>query len=442
MNQFRSWILCICLIAVLPFGRASALSSDKREKLSPEELAQFDKEQQEAREIVKYRGSYQVSFPADMPLQYIWSIPFERSNIRSDGLYIFPDSMLVHTTDNWIYHIRKSDGVVLWVVEMIGDFDDGIDPVITEQGVYVVILNEIFFIDRDEGKIIWKLEPNFPISTTPHIIEPLIYAPSWYGKFHCVRVKTRDRVLVPARKGQAVIMERIYQLRSVWQINTRGYVVQRPEYYKDVFYFGSEDWNIYSVTRDGRVRYRQRTQDKVLGRGRITPTKLYIGSNDFALYGLNRLTGRPDWKFVTGSFVTDQPYADIKASMVLAPSRNNGVYGLEDKGKSFEQLWYLRDAIRVVAVGPKLFYLQLTGKRLAAVEKKSGKIRWQSKYGRHFSTMATTPNDINRNEPMRLYAVTRDVPQVLVAFRERDADAGPWQPLAAKKKGKTEEVRY
>ncbi len=36
MSKFLSRILCICLLAALPFGRASAQSSDKREKLSPE----------------------------------------------------------------------------------------------------------------------------------------------------------------------------------------------------------------------------------------------------------------------------------------------------------------------------------------------------------------------------------------------------------------------
>ena len=53
------------------------------------------------------------------------------------------------------------------VVQMNRALDRGMKPILTRRGVYLVINNEIVYIDADEGEIVWKLEPDFPMSSTP-----------------------------------------------------------------------------------------------------------------------------------------------------------------------------------------------------------------------------------------------------------------------------------
>lgn len=372
------------------------------------------------------RGRYNIRLPRDLPLKYLWSIPFEGHEIKWKGVYVYDDVILVLSTSHLLYKIRKHDGVVEWVVELRSDIDKGFDPIVTDVGIYVIIDNELILIDKDAGRIVWKLEPDFAMSCLPTIVEPNVYVASWDGKFYSLSVRSKERIFVQGKTREDSLIDRKYWLTANWHLTTKGHITEPARLRDNILYFGSEDDYFYAVNREGKERYRFQTQGPIKAPSTTKPSRVYVGSTDFNLYALNRLTGEKEWEFPTGNVVRLAPYVDFRAGVVVAPSYRNGIYGIDER--SGNELWHITDGLRVVAVGEELFYLSLTKKRLMAVEKKTGKVRWLSLL-KHFRFAVSAPNDYTkRADPMRVYFATGN--NILLCMKEREADTGPWTPGA------------
>ncbi len=412
-------LLCLGLVTALLAGDAHALFGAKKKKKQDAEKPEPDgKDGDTSAKQVTRRV---VRLPRDLPLEFVWSIPFER-RIDRRRLYVYEDIILLLTSNHWLYQVRKRDGVVQWVMELRKDLDQGFPPVVTKVGVYVVMNNVIVFIDKDRGEIVWKLEPKFAMSATPLIAEPNIYVPSWDGRFHSLSIRSKERIFVRGKSREDSLIDRKYWLSKNWHRSTKGHIVQPARLRDNILYFGSEDNFFYAITREGRERYRFQTQGKIKAACTTKPSRVYVGSDDFNLYALNRLTGDKEWHFPTGSDVLETPYVDLQAGVVVVPSFRNGMYGVDERTGA--QLWHIEAGVQVVAVGPELFYIGLTKRMLAAVEKKSGRVKWVSLL-ENYVRYIPAPNDYTRrDQPMRAYFLTKG--NVLLCMKEREADSGPW----------------
>ena len=116
----------------------------------------------------------------------------------------------------------------------------------------------------------------------------------------------------------------------------------------NILYFGSEDKFFYAVNREGNERWRFQTQGQIKAGNTTKSARIYVGSTDFNLYALNRLTGEKEWDFPTGNDVLYPPYVDLKAGVVVAHSFANGIYGIDER--TGKELWHLKHGMGVVTV--------------------------------------------------------------------------------------------
>ena len=145
-------------------------------------------------------------------------------------------------------------------------------------------------------------------------------------------------------------------------------------------YFASEDGYLYSVSQDGEDRYSAQTQGPIRAPVTSRGASVYVGSTDFSAYAFNRLTGKKQWVYPTGSHVFSAIYPDVPAGVALVCSNKNGIFGVCDKPSPQRglDLWHIPDAVSIAGVSPLNAYLIMTDMRLAAVEKKKGTVQWVS----------------------------------------------------------------
>jgi outer membrane protein assembly factor BamB len=355
-----------------------------------------------AREAV--RESAGVVLPDDLPLKYIWSLPFERN--RPESIWIYKDVILVTARGNVLYCIRKADGVPLWAIEL--SEAPQYPPAVTERMVYVFVLNRLTAIDRAAGQILWRIEPNFPPASAPTVKEPNLYIAGWGRRMHSVMIDSKERVYITGATEEETLKAREYFFKYAWHKTTAGHVVAPPTIDKDMLYFGSEDGYLYAVTQDGEERYRSQTLGAIRAPVRVATGKVYVGGTDFNAYAFDRLTGQPVWIFPTGSDVQEAIYADAPAGVAIVTSNKKGIYGILDEpvpGRGSE-LWHIEDATHIAGVGPKFVYLALADRRLAAVEKKTGMVEWLSLLD-GVRYVVTQQNEwMDNKDPMRLVCLT------------------------------------
>ena len=356
-----------------------------------------------AREAVQESAG--VLLPDDLPLKYIWSLPFERN--RPEDIWVYRDVILVTARGNVLYCIRKADGVPLWAIELAGE--PQYPPAVTDRMVYVFVLNRLTAIDLAAGQILWRIEPNFPPAATPTVREPNLYIPGWGRRMHSLMIDSRERVYLTGGTEEETLKAREYFFNYAWHKTTGGHAVAPPALSKGMLYFGAEDGYLYAITQDGEERYRTQTQGPIRTEVRVSAGKVYVGSADFNAYAFDRLTGQPVWIFPTGSDVLEPIYPDATAGVAIVVSNKRGIYGVLDEPvpNRGAELWHIPDAMYIVGAGPKLVYLSLSDNRLAAVIKKSGMVEWLSLMEGVEYVVRQQNEWMGGKDPFRLICLTR-----------------------------------
>ncbi|HHN46549.1 MAG TPA: hypothetical protein ENN09_03830 [Planctomycetes bacterium] len=352
-----------------------------------------------------------VEIPDDLLLEYDWSLPFGPA-IKKDGIWVRKDILLVLTRDNSLYAIDRLNGKVLWEVRLTAK--PLFPPTVTATYVYVVVQNYIVAIDKVQGQVVWRRQPDFPISAAPLVMEPNIYLPAWDGKFYCLEIKRREKLYVRGATEETTFRSHEYDLYYRWHHTTRGHIVSSAIDREGVLYFGSGDGYLYSISRDGELRFAFQTQGKLEASPSCNSATVFTGSTDFNLYGVDRLTGDEKWRFPAGGDLREPPVADGN-KFVFVPVLNKGYHALN--AVTGRELWHIPDGTMVAGLSPDRAYFFLDDTRLAAVDKERGRVTWISLL-RGFAFGVENPNKWHDPaDPMRVYLVSSG--NVLVSLKEQ-----------------------
>lgn len=86
-----------------------------------------------------------------------------------------------------------------------------------------------------------------------------------------------------------------------WKFKTNGKVVSSPAVVDGVVYFGSADRNLYAVNAaDGSLRWKFPTKGGVNSSPAVAGGLVYVGSLDGNFYAVEAATGKAKWQFKTG----------------------------------------------------------------------------------------------------------------------------------------------
>ncbi len=371
--------------------------------LDDETLAKIRKPNDELMREARIEAA-QVSLPPDLRLEYLWSLPLERPVSKGD-VWVHRDVILMLADQSVLYCIRKSDGVPMWAIEL-GDVPL-YPPAVGERTVYVFVKNVFVGIDRARGEVIWRINPGFAPSAAPCVSEPNLYIPSWDKCVYGVEVVSDKRVFYGGRATDALTTTE-YRFRRLWRKATGDHILGTPVLHDGFLYFGSQDGYLYAVGQDGEDRYRVQTQGPIRAPVTSRGANVYVGSSDFSAYAFDRLTGRKNWVYPTGSHVLSAIYPDVSAGVAFVASNKNGMFGVSDRMTPDRgtELWHVADAVSIAGVSPDTAYLILSDRRLAAIEKKKGMVRWVSLLA-GVREVVPTMNDWTRSdEQFRLICLT------------------------------------
>jgi len=373
-----------------------------------------------------------VDLPSDLQLKYVWSLPLKAHIVDPGRVWIIGDYVVAVSRDRYLHLIRRADGVALWVVEL--EDMPMYDPVITSQALYVVVKNRVVAIHLTEGEVVWRLEPDFAVSSAPVVKEPDFYIGGWDKRLHALELRSTERVYYKSKIEEETLRSKRYYFFKSWHLTTKGHVSASPQEFENFIYFPSEDGHLYSISRDGDVRYAAATQGPIKSAATIRSDKAFVGSSDFSLYCFNRLTGSEIWHFPTGADVFAQPYVDKASNMVYCPSNNNGVFGVDERSGSM--VWQIEDAEEILGVSKDVIYLGLRHNRLLAVEKTTGTALWISllRGTRYFVMNHNNWSLAEKPEPAQVFLMLDG--NVLCCLKELGRELGPVieaKPAEAKK---------
>ncbi|MCX7804448.1 MAG: PQQ-like beta-propeller repeat protein [Planctomycetota bacterium] len=414
-----------------------------------------------------------VVLPEDLNLDLDWPTPPVSEEFgRIERGWAIGGVVLIETDRHALIAIRKDNGITMWTVQL--DAPIRYHPTVSAGHVVVNVRNNLIAIERRTGEIRWKLMPKFVMSCAPLLVEPIsypsrigpdwvvlenIYVGSWDGKLHALEVRGRMKSYYKEGGEGALVAE--YMLREIWHKTTRGPITGEIAFVDNIVYFGSDDWYMYSVNREGVDRFAYQTQGAIRGGLAVAvgPQSLYFGSDDRSFYCLDRLTGRKKWAYPAGAPVVGVPCADpgnaeIRSCMVYVPVLNQGIVALQytlpppvkttGKGaatqtfeESYAVKWQVPDALAVVGVSPTHVYLGKARepqkheddmprmKDVLIVDKFTGEVisRWTPP---RCGFIIRNHNDWARPslpDPMKVIVVTDD--NRVMAYREKKPATGP-----------------
>ena len=442
MNDYRrhgGQTVWACFILVgLVAGAASA--SDTQEEMIASSMI-------EGRRIV---------MPPDLAMTLDWYAPVVHSeNCRITRGWVRKDVILLETDRGVLICVERKDGTERWRCDLLEPMR--YEPSVSRNNVLINVKNYLVAIHKTTGKIRWRLLPKFVMSCPVLIIDPpeypktytrkwqdleSLYTASWHGRMYAISVQARTGFMVGS--GSSRFPAPAFTIFEQWHKTHRGKgVVTTPiRIYDETLYYAASDAKVRGVNRDSEPITPYLLQDAPATAVTVNALNCYVGCRDLSLYALDRLTLRKKWSYALGTTPAHIVYADQPAivSYVFVPTETDGIHAVRVHGthkrgqiqmpEAAEFAWKAPKLEGIIGASKEIVYMgeglhgDFDGYRtIHAVDKETGKVRWQSasKGVRFYIQFHNVWK--KEDQAFRLYAVTAD--NRLLAFKETVGGAGP-----------------
>jgi len=146
--------------------------------------------------------------------------------------------------------------------------------------------NFVYSLDKNDGRIIWKLQTNGDIFSSPCSVGKNIALGSMDNYLYLV-----------SPKGEII-----------WKYETKGQIWSSPSYHENIIYFGSDDGFIYSVSSDGSLRWKSKLNGKVRSSSPcLSKDSIFIGTYEGGIYCLSNIDGIAKWNKTISRPVLSSP---------------------------------------------------------------------------------------------------------------------------------------
>lgn len=363
------------------------------------------------------------------------------------------DDLILISSGYSLIALRRRDGVHLWRCDLENELR--FPPAVSRNNVLVNVNNFLIAIEKTGGNIRWKLPTNYIMSNEPLLIDPvqypaeytnqwanleLIFVAGWDSRIHSHwsrgkmasffrGVNTANDFLAPnfdlsnnftkANKGAAI---------TVFPFKIRD----------NMIYYTADNNYIMNFTRDGEDREGYYMMGQPTTEITLTPTSLYVGSQDFSVYCLDRLTMRKKWNFAAGQLSHGVIFADEAATpLVYVPLASGQIQALRvsaaraAKKGEFEtpermsEFWKIPGNGTVTA-GPLFAYIgsgkvgDHAYKSVTAIDKSTGRPAWTMSSAEQY--LEYHNNWSNSNSAARIYALNSD--GAITSYKEIKRETG------------------
>jgi outer membrane protein assembly factor BamB len=210
-------------------------------------------------------------------------------------------------TDHKFYAVNFEDGREIWRLETGGVI---VSPAHLYNGIlYFGSYDRNLYAVKKNGNLLWKFPATDAIVSEPKVLDN--------GKLVVFGSKDTNLYAVTADKGELK-----------WKFAAGGYIDDSITVHEDIVYFGSWDYRLHAVDKNGNKLWDFKTNGMIGSQPIVHNETLYFTSGDHNLYALS-LDGKEKWRFkAAGPLRT----VAAKDDLVLCISRDNHVYALTEDG--------------------------------------------------------------------------------------------------------------
>jgi len=325
-------------------------------------------------------GSFTTAWRAEPPMQ------------RSDSvksLHLTDDTLYVYTQHNRVISIGTSGGKMNWTAQVAGDADILRKP--------LVVKDRVIFPTASTFKIFSKAGQNIRTMDIGHNMRS------------AAAVEGEDLYvgLDYSRGGRLAKIDSTREFSATrWELMTSAGVSAAPVFFGETVYCAGEDGSVYAINENRAPVWSLpnnvfKTDGRILADLQVDDYGVYVASTDSKLYVLDRMTGKIRWQYFAGTALLDSP--TVTADSVYEYVPNQGLTAIDKSTGAHNRKarWVSGDAKQFLAADEKYVYVALRDRRIAALDKVTGEIKFTSER-RDLSVFA--PN----TKTGILYAATAD----------------------------------
>ncbi|MDP9383330.1 MAG: PQQ-binding-like beta-propeller repeat protein [Chloroflexota bacterium] len=222
----------------------------------------------------------------------------------------------------------------------------------------------------------WRFGAPGGVSSAPAVKDGVVYFGTTQGRFYALDAATG--------------IER-------WMFQTGGWIRSAPDIAGDLIYFGSDDNNVYALERQtGRLIWRTQLDSPVRAPVTATLDTVYAGTQEGEVYALDALTPREKWRFSAGDPITGRPV--LLGDRVIFGTYDGDLIALDVRRGG--RLWTAPDVASSTVASPSAWTDTVYGASaygyVAAVDARTGRVRWRERLGGSAVTTPTVTGDGKR----------------------------------------------
>ena len=336
---------------------------------------------------------------ARMNFELKWELETRKRNFVA--MTLEDDAIYALTADHSLYSIDIDEGVVNWIFT-IGERltvppvvyrypRDPDDTLAKIDEIYLLSGDRLRVLDKDVGEVLWQIDLPFSASSAPAGTSGRVVIGSWDDRFYAIK---KD----PPRG-------------RVWHWLTEDDVRAAGVGYEPIYIGVSLDGGIYAFNQQGgEFRWKIPTRGPIVSTPVAHQGKLYVGSEDFALYCVDLTQADLEWRYETGGPITQSPVVIGDAVYVIPEDRRlvavRRVGASRDEetdepvaGDPFWQIQVgnanpgVKGRARVLTRGRENLYVLDELEQILAVHHALGKVLWKAPF-RGIDFFATNSHDI------------------------------------------------
>ena len=241
------------------------------------------------------------------------------------------ERLLLGSDKGRLVALSIKDGSELWRFKAGGKFVGSANTYKRKDGrvsAFVVSWdNNLYAIDVETGKEIWRYATENRLNATPAVVENNVVfggcdgfvrvldaddgtelAASNVGSYIAAPVAVDwPRVYVGHHEAKFLCVEPFAE-KTHWTYHNREEpYVAAPASNGSVIIFGSDDQRVHCVDKNGKAQWEFRTNGKVMSGAVIAGPHVYIGSDDGFLYVLDLKNGTKLWSYEVGAEIDCDP---------------------------------------------------------------------------------------------------------------------------------------
>lgn len=290
-----------------------------------------------------------------------------------------------------------------------------VKPVVYGKNLIIATNDGNLLMVNREGKRIWKADLKRRIESTPLVYRNKIYVATSNGDFYSLNARSggivwKKKIFGSLLFGSRPIVAagslylatsfgRVYSFsitgKEKWHVDLENGVYSSVTYREGLVYVGAEDHNIYALNaKDGDIEWKFKADSRMVSSApTIKGNTLYIGCYSGSFFAIDASKGSEKWKLKTGDSIFSTPL--IIGNSIYLGSNDGKLYAiLKDSGKV---LWKFNAGSKVKSKAASIGNLVVitSGKRVLALDKKSGALQWAHIFKKEIKTSASiSGNDI------------------------------------------------